>query len=116
MSEEQDFRDKFMDKYNDLVEIVDDLEQMVENDGGVSLEDLPSFVFLTIYDENSSLDLPDQYEDDQDEFVIGKGVHNPVDILSYGQFLIQSLAQGGLGPDKTAQWLRNIRVKLDESP
>jgi hypothetical protein len=106
--------DYFKDKYYEVVDIINDLEERMEKRGGATIQDVPNFVFLTQYDESVDLSLPDHVnENEEDEYVIGKGIHRPQDILSYAFFLLQTIASDNmLGPEKTSEWLREVRQSI----
>ena len=114
---DQDFKDRFVEKYNELVDVAHDLEDMMEEEkDGATIQSVPNFVLLMRYAEKSNLQLPDQVSEDKEEYIIGKGVHGPNDILNFTNFMIQTLAQSNaLGPEKTVRWLREIRVGINES-
>lgn len=106
----EDDLDYFKENYYDLIDIVTEMEERMEERGGATVQDVPSFVVLTQYSEGLDLDLPDHVDDDNDEFVIGKGIHKPQDILQYAFFLIQTIASDNmLGPEETSDWLRQVR-------
>jgi hypothetical protein len=113
---DDDFKDEFVEKFNDLVDVAQDLESMMEEEkDGATIQNVPNFVLLMRYAEETDLVLPDKITDDQEEYIVGKGVHGPTDILDFTTFLIQTLARpSALGPEKTARWLREIRVGLDD--
>lgn len=107
------FKEEFNEKFDQLIETANELEELIEEKGGVSVQSVPSFVLLTKYSDESPLELPDKFEDDSEEIVFGKGVHQPTDILDYANFLIQSVASG-LGSQKALQWLREIKLAIGE--
>lgn len=108
------FKENFEEKFANLMETASELEEMMEEKGGVSVQNVPSFVILTKYSDESPLELPDKFEEESEEIIFGKGVHAPADILDYANFLIQSVA-GSLGTQKAMNWLHELRKSIGDN-